>query len=201
MASFSAQQKLKQATYTFIVSQLLTKDEKEKIDAIFRAMDVDCDGKLSREEIKHSWNEYFGQDLSKAELETIFEQVDSDESGEIDYSEFVMGTMNAKSLVSEKRLEAAFRAFDRDGNGQISPEEVRLILGGSIVDDKAVAKIIAQVDADSGLLYIRGAVPGSRNGIIEIRAEGEMSPVEAFEAKKEKTTDNQPDTNDEKGIK
>jgi len=148
LASFSAQQKLKQATYTFIVSQLLTKDEKEKIDAIFRAMDVDCDGKLSREEIKHSWNEYFGQDLSKAELETIFEQVDSDESGEIDYSEFVMGTMNAKSLVSEKRLEAAFRAFDRDGNGQISPEEVRLILGGSIVDDKAVAKIIAQVDAD-----------------------------------------------------
>jgi len=60
---------------------------------------------------------------------------------------------------------------------------------------------IAQVDADSGLLYIRGAVPGSRNGIIEIRAEGEMSPVEEIEAKKEKTTDNQPDTNDEKGIK
>jgi len=148
LASFSAQQKLKQATYTFIVSQLLTKDEKEGVDAIFRAMDVDCDGKLSRDEIKLSWNEHFGQALGKEELETIFQQVDSDESGEIDYSEFVMATMNARNLVSEKRLEAAFRAFDKDGNGQISPEEVRQILGGGVLDEKAVAKIIAQVDAD-----------------------------------------------------
>lgn len=148
LASFSAQQKLKQATYTFIVSQLLTKDEKESVDSIFRAMDVDCDGKLSRDEIKHSWNEHFGQDLGKEELETIFLQVDSDESGEIDYSEFVMATMNARNLVSEKRLEAAFRAFDKDGNGQISPEEVRAILGGGVLDEKQVQKIIAQVDAD-----------------------------------------------------
>ena len=148
LANFSAQQKLKQATYTFIVSQLLTKDEKESVDSIFRAMDVDCDGKLSREEIKHSWNEHFGQDLGKEELETIFQQVDSDESGEIDYSEFVMATMNARNLVSEKRLEAAFRAFDKDGNGQISPEEVRSILGGGVLDVKQVQKIIAQVDAD-----------------------------------------------------
>ena len=148
LASFSAQQKLKQATYTFIVSQLLTKDEKEKVDSIFRAMDVDCDGKLSRDEIKASWNEHFGQDLGNKELETIFQQVDSDESGEIDYSEFVMATMNARNLVSEKRLEAAFRAFDRDGNGQISPEEVKVVLGGGVLDEKAVAKIIEQVDAD-----------------------------------------------------
>lgn len=148
LASFNAQQKLKQATYTFIVSQLLTKNEKEKIDSIFRAMDVDSDGKLSRKEIQKGYKEHFGKQISDEELETIFSRVDSDQSGEIDYSEFVMATMNERNLASQKRLETAFQAFDKDGNGQISPAEVKMILGGGAIDDRQVEKIIAQVDKD-----------------------------------------------------
>lgn len=151
MSNFNAQQKLKQATYTFIVSQLLTKNEKEKIDSMFRAMDIDSDGKLSKNEIIASWNQHFGQGLTTEEVEKIFSQVDADESGEIDYSEFVMATMNSNKLLSQKRLETAFRAFDQDGNGQISPEEVKTILGAGQqggLDQKSVEKIIAQVDAD-----------------------------------------------------
>lgn len=131
------------------MSQLLTKQEKEKIDSIFRAMDVDCDGKLSRVEIKKGYKEHFSKNISDEELETIFSRVDSDQSGEIDYSEFVMATMNERNLASQNRLESAFRAFDKDGNGQISPEEVRMILGGGgAIDEKQVQKIIAQVDKD-----------------------------------------------------
>lgn len=149
LASFNAQQKLKQATYTFIVSQLLTKNEKEKIDSIFRAMDVDSDGKLSRSEIKKGYKEHFGKAISDKEIEQIFSRVDSDLSGEIDYSEFVMATMNEKNLASQNRLESAFKAFDKDGNGQISPAEVKMLLGGGgAIDEKQVEKIIAQVDAD-----------------------------------------------------
>ena len=129
------------------MSQLLTKNEKEKIDSIFRAMDVDCDGKLSRVEIKKGYKEHFGKSISDDELETIFSRVDSDQSGEIDYSEFVMATMEQRNLASQQRLESAFKAFDKDGNGQISPAEVRMLLGGA-VDDKTVEKIIAQVDKD-----------------------------------------------------
>lgn len=149
MANFNAQQKLKQATYTFIVSQLLTKQEKEKIDNIFRAMDSDCDGKLSKEEIKAGYSEHFGRDLGDDEIDTIFRRVDSDLSGAIDYSEFVVATMNEESLMSKNRLESAFKAFDVDGNGFISPDEIKQILGFTKdggMDDKAVEKIIAQVD-------------------------------------------------------
>lgn len=149
LANFNAQVKLKQATYTFIVSQLLTKNEKEKIDSVFRAMDVDCDGKLSRMEIKKGYKEHFGKSISDEELEQIFSRVDSDMSGEIDYSEFVMATMSQQKLASQNRLRSAFEAFDKDGNGQISPAEVRMLLGGGAgIDDKQVEKIIAQVDRD-----------------------------------------------------
>lgn len=151
MANFNAQQKLKQATYTFIVSQLLTKKEREKIDSIFRAMDTNCDGKLSKSEIQAGYKEHFGRDLGDEEVDTIFSRVDSDLSGAIDYSEFVVATMNEKNFLSKKRLKAAFRTFDKDGNGLISPEEIKQILGfgqADGLDEKTVNKIIQQVDAN-----------------------------------------------------
>jgi calcium-dependent protein kinase len=112
-------------------------------------MDSDGDGTLTREEVKAGYNDHFGQSMSDEEIEKIFSSVDSDLSGEIDYTEFVAATMNQRTLASQKRLESAFKAFDKDGNGQISPQEVRLLLGGGgTLDDKTVAKIIAQVDAD-----------------------------------------------------
>jgi calcium-dependent protein kinase len=55
LQNFNAQSKLKQATYAFIASQLLSKNEKEQIDKIFRAMDENGDGVLSKEEIKKGY--------------------------------------------------------------------------------------------------------------------------------------------------
>jgi calcium-dependent protein kinase len=46
LQNFNASSKLKQATYAFIASQLLSKQEKEQIDKVFRAMDLNGDGKL-----------------------------------------------------------------------------------------------------------------------------------------------------------
>ena len=46
LQNFNAKSKLKQATYAFIASQLLSKQEKEQIDKVFRAMDLNGDGKL-----------------------------------------------------------------------------------------------------------------------------------------------------------
>lgn len=128
---------------------MLTKQEKEKIDAIFRAMDTNCDGKLSKSEIQSGYKEHFGRDLGEEEVDAIFARVDTDYSGAIDYSEFVAATTNEKSFISQNRLKSAFKAFDKDGNGQISAEEIKQILGfghpGGL-DEETVDKIIQQVD-------------------------------------------------------
>ena len=47
LKNFRADQKLKQATYTFIAAQLLTKNEKEHLSKTFKALDKNGDGKLS----------------------------------------------------------------------------------------------------------------------------------------------------------
>ncbi|MBI2637118.1 MAG: 50S ribosomal protein L3 [Parcubacteria group bacterium] len=42
---------------------------------------------------------------------------------------------------------------------------------------------IASIDARGGLLYVRGAVPGARNGLLEIRGEGDMKALQPTPAR------------------
>jgi calcium-dependent protein kinase len=143
LQSFNASSKLKQATYAFIASQLLSKQEKEKIDEVFRAMDLNGDGKLSKEEIKIGYKEFFGKDLSDEEIDEMFNRVDADGNGEIDYSEFVVATMNEKQLLSSNKLQTAFKMFDKDGGGSISTEEIKQVLSfGQTLDESVVNALI-----------------------------------------------------------
>jgi calcium-dependent protein kinase len=120
---------LKQATFAFIASQLLTKTEKENLDKIFKALDTNGDGKLSKEEIFEGYEQFFGKSLDKEGIEKMFDSVDIDKSGFIDYSEFVIASMNEKTLLTNEKLQAAFKMFDKDGSGSISASEIKEVLG------------------------------------------------------------------------
>lgn len=125
----------------------MSKQEKEDIDKVFRAMDANGDGKLSKSEIKNGYLEYFGKSLTDEQIDDMFAQVDADGNGEIDYSEFVVATMNEKNLLSNNKLHTAFKMFDKDGGGSISTDEIKQVLSfGQNLDEAVVQQIIEQVD-------------------------------------------------------
>lgn len=74
----------------------------------------------------------------------MFKEIDVDGSGTIEYSEFLMATMNESALISSEKLRAAFKMFDKDGSGTISKDEIKEALGG--LDEKIVDDIIKEVD-------------------------------------------------------
>jgi len=88
-------------------------------------MDTNGDGKLDKGEIKNGYQEFFGKGLSDEEIDIMFDKVDVDGSGAIDYSEFVVASMNEKNLLSNNKLQSAFKMFDKDGGGSISTDEIR----------------------------------------------------------------------------
>lgn len=138
---------MKAATFAFIAGQLISKTEKDNLARVFKAFDKNGDGKLSMEEVKIGYMEHYGRVMSDEEIERMFRSVDTDNSGFIDYSEFVVAAMNEKQLTTNEKLTAAFKMFDKDGSGVISADEIREVLGfGGNLDNKAIENIIKQVD-------------------------------------------------------
>ena len=61
-------------------------------------MDVNKDGKLQYDELLTGYKQFYG-DLAQDEVNRIFELVDVDHSGEIEFSEFVTATVNRNALL------------------------------------------------------------------------------------------------------
>jgi len=120
---------MKQATYAYIASQMLSKTKKEEMAKVFKAFDKNGDGRLSMDEVKQGYVEHYGKIISDDEVEKMFKMVDADNSGFIDYTEFVVAAMNEQELNSTDFLRAAFKMFDKDGSGIISAEEIKSVLG------------------------------------------------------------------------
>lgn len=76
----------------------------------------------------------------------MFDEIDIDKNGTIDYTEFVMATMSDKETMTNEKLQQAFRLFDKDGNGSIEADEIKAVLGDSKMSPEQIEKIIREVD-------------------------------------------------------
>ena len=76
----------------------------------------------------------------------MFDEIDIDKNGTIDYTEFVMATMSDKQTMTNEKLQQAFKLFDKDGNGSIEADEIKAVLGDSKMSPEQIDKIITEVD-------------------------------------------------------
>jgi calcium-dependent protein kinase len=115
---------------------------------VFKSIDKNSDGKLSRKELIEGYTQILGE-LAEDEVDRIMKIADTDGSGEIDYSEWVIATMDKKKLLTEDKLLMAFNMFDKDNGGSISSAEVKDTIGvGKNIDEKLWNEIINEVDVN-----------------------------------------------------
>ena len=72
---------------------------------MFKELDENGDGKLSKEEVLKGYEKTFGVPINEEEVDKMFKEIDVDGNGTIDYTEFVMATMNEKNILSNDKLE------------------------------------------------------------------------------------------------
>lgn len=82
-------------------------------------------------------------------VDQIFREVDINNDGTIEFTEWLAASIDKKSLLSEEKLEAAFKMFDKDGSGSISASEIKEVIGvGKNIPEKIWDEIIGEVDDD-----------------------------------------------------
>jgi len=80
---------------------MANKEEINELHKVFRALDKNNDGKLSKDELVDGYRRLFG-DMAEEEVSKILARVDADGSGEIDYSEWLVATIDKNNLLDDK---------------------------------------------------------------------------------------------------
>lgn len=142
--SRQSHKKLCKATLAFIATHMTANSEIQELRRTFIALDRDSDGHLNKTELIAAFKQV--DPTIDFDIESIFAQVDSDGNGLISYSEFITATIDWQTALTEERLLSTFSAFDKNGNGTISVQEIRGILGGELAQEPVCAAIMKEAD-------------------------------------------------------
>lgn len=148
LTEFSSFGHFTKAAMNCIAAQLDT-GKIEGLTEIFKAIDTNCDGKLSLSELAVGLRQLGVEDDAITHLVDV---VDMNHDGEIQFSEFVASLLHTQAKLVEDVLYQAFHVIDVNHDGVISLDELRLMLSGEgpltavLPDGKTVEQVLAEVD-------------------------------------------------------
>lgn len=154
LKTFRSESMLQEAVMYFIVNQLTGKEEREDLMNVFMSLDSDHDGKLTRADLILGYLN-MGEDPSTVEtlVDDILKNVDKNEKGFIDYSEYVTVALSKRKLFSEEKLNAAFKIFGGDEKGYINAEDFKNTLckgAFAAVEENIWGALINEVAGEEG---------------------------------------------------
>lgn len=126
----------------------LTDSELDCLKEAFSLFDADHDGEITVHELGRVMRNH-GLNPTDDELKDMIRNVDKNSNGAIDFNEFIEMMVRRDAKVEEDVMHA-FRVFDRDGDGYISVEELRLTMNnlGEPLTDHEVRSMIEEADLD-----------------------------------------------------
>ena len=136
---------LKKITLLFIASRL---DDNEIITLRknFEALDKCNDGQLSYDEFKEGIIKVKGKKITENEIQEMFNSIDVDKNGKIDYTEFIAASLKKRTYTKNERLYEVFCSFDKDKNGEITKEDIVQAIKCDKSQEKEIEKYIKAVD-------------------------------------------------------
>lgn len=98
--------------YYFLANNLASDEEKKKLTETFKALDVNGDGVLSKDEIKNGYKKT-NVNMTNNELDELLKDVDYNNNATINYTEFMVASLNRREMLTDSRIQACFHLFDK----------------------------------------------------------------------------------------
>ncbi|CAI5945392.1 unnamed protein product [Closterium sp. NIES-64] len=151
MREFVKYSRLKQMALKALATTL----EENEVQALrdqFNAMDINKDGTITIDEIRQALSHDLPFEVKESRVLQILQAMDTNCDGIIDFDEFVAATLHVQQLEEadstkwQERSRAAFAQFDRDNDGYIDAEELRMAAQVNFPLDNLIAE--ADTDGD-----------------------------------------------------
>jgi len=126
---FYQSDKLRRAALTAVALQ----DTSQQMDALraqFDLIDLDGNGVITKDELTRAFQEVPPAHVGDIRrwADSLFEELDSDGSGEIEFTQWQAAALRSSTEISEAVMQAAFRTIDVDNTGSISSENLSRIM-------------------------------------------------------------------------
>ena len=143
--------KLQELVIAFLVHNLSNNDETLIILKMFRYFNKSGDCKLTKNELKKGLYHYKDKEEVDEMADAIFEKLDGDNNGYIEYEEFLRACIDKKSLMTKEKLRYAFRFLDKDNSKTLNAQKIlKSFLTKPNKELEAVFNItLKEVDKDS----------------------------------------------------
>uniref|UniRef100_A0A7S4RVJ5 Calmodulin n=1 Tax=Alexandrium monilatum TaxID=311494 RepID=A0A7S4RVJ5_9DINO len=110
-----------------IMAWSLTNEQRAKVCEYFYSLDTSSQGTISLAELRRAMKHLGISD--EAEVQNVFEALDSNQDHEIHYSDFLAAMVSTKIELDDELMRSTFKKFDTNSSGFITSENVRDILG------------------------------------------------------------------------
>jgi calcium-dependent protein kinase len=141
-------------TFTYLVHNYPNQEEIALLYRVFNKLDLNNDGKMTKEELKigllkYLFKDQVNKDVAEKEIDEIFNKLDRNKNGYIECEEFVRAGIDKKLLKNKKALRFTFDFLDKNKNGEVSVEELKEVFGANTErDEKALVDLIKSIDTD-----------------------------------------------------
>lgn len=121
-----------------------------ELSRVFASFDQDGDGKITASELQLCMKAAVGEDMSAEDVKALMASADTNGDGMLDEQEFVRLARETGADEECRWLREAFRMYEMEGRGCITPLSLKLMLGklGAHRDIAECQAMICRFDLD-----------------------------------------------------
>ena len=128
LLTFSKTDKFQKTVISLLTGLRSDKEDLKRLQRAFEAMDINKDGTLTKDEFMSAANQFQTfrfKDKEGGAWNDVFENVDLDGDGRLDFHEFIAGAVDHSKIVTKKNMQYMFQLFDANNDGVIELDEFK----------------------------------------------------------------------------